>query len=90
MLHFAQFGHALGLDHSNVEDAIMYPSYRNEFKELHEDDRKGIQSLYGPRGKDQNKKARLLRAMKGIRNRIQWKIFAISEPIRKIFHCFFK
>lgn len=68
----------------------MFPSYKSEFKELHEDDRRGIQSLYGPRGKDPNKKARMLRAMKGIRNRIQWKVFAISEPIRKIFHCFFK
>lgn len=80
----------MGLDHSNIEGAIMFPAYKSEFKELHEDDRKGIQNLYGPRGKDPNKKARMLRAMKGIRNRIQWKVFAISEPLRKIFRCFFK
>ncbi|XP_031625576.1 matrix metalloproteinase-2-like [Contarinia nasturtii] len=84
-----ELGHALGLDHSNVEDAIMYPAYKIVFKGLHEDDRKGIQNLYGPRGKDRNKKARMLRAMKGVRNNIRWKMLAISEPIKKFFRYVF-
>ncbi|XP_055297619.1 matrix metalloproteinase-2-like [Sitodiplosis mosellana] len=84
-----EFGHALGLDHSNVEEAVMYASYRNEFKGLHEDDRNGIQILYGPRGKDRSKKARMLRFMKGVRNNVRWKMLAISEPIKKIFRYVF-
>lgn len=83
-------GHALGLDHSNVEEAIMYPSYKSEFKGLHEDDRKGIQSLYGPRGKERNKKARMLRFMKSVRSNIRWKVLAASEPIKKMFRYVFK
>lgn len=67
----------------------MYPSYQSEFIELHEDDRKGIQSLYGPRGRDPNKKARMLRLMKRMRNIVQWRILSISEPIKKIFRCIF-
>ncbi|NXR83062.1 MMP7 protein, partial [Pycnonotus jocosus] len=45
-----EFGHSLGLDHSNVSDALMYPlySYRNpDTFRLPEDDRRGIQKLYG-------------------------------------------
>lgn len=43
-----EFGHALGLDHTNVPEALMYPMYSyTEKPPLHEDDVKGIQHLYG-------------------------------------------
>ena len=44
-------GHALGLDHSLTEGALMYPYYRyiedQGLSLLHEDDVAGIRSLYG-------------------------------------------
>ncbi|KAG2461526.1 MMP9 protein, partial [Polypterus senegalus] len=45
-----EFGHALGLDHSNIHDALMYPMYvyLEDFK-LDKDDIDGIQYLYGPK-----------------------------------------
>lgn len=43
-----EFGHALGLDHTDVPEALMYPMYSyTEQPPLHEDDVKGIQHLYG-------------------------------------------
>ncbi|XP_051980941.1 collagenase 3-like, partial [Xyrauchen texanus] len=49
-----EFGHSLGLSHSNVPGALMYPTYSfrnvNTFS-LASDDIRGIQSLYG-RNKD--------------------------------------
>ncbi|XP_017291897.1 collagenase 3 [Kryptolebias marmoratus] len=47
-----EFGHSLGLDHSRVKGALMYPlySYRNpDTFVLPQDDVQGIQSLYGPK-----------------------------------------
>nr|BAH13895.1 unnamed protein product [Homo sapiens]BAH14516.1 unnamed protein product [Homo sapiens] len=45
-----EFGHALGLDHSSVPEALMYPMYRfTEGPPLHKDDVNGIRHLYGPR-----------------------------------------
>ncbi|XP_025975853.2 matrix metalloproteinase-9 [Dromaius novaehollandiae] len=43
-----EFGHSLGLDHSSVREALMYPMYRYvEDFQLHADDVRGIQYLYG-------------------------------------------
>ncbi|XP_053103667.1 matrix metalloproteinase-9 [Hemicordylus capensis] len=43
-----EFGHSLGLEHSTVRDALMYPmyTYLEDFR-LHSDDIAGIQHLYG-------------------------------------------
>lgn len=45
-----EFGHSLGLQHSNVPGSIMYPTYNGYVPgmTLHQDDINGIQSLYGP------------------------------------------
>ena len=39
-------GHALGLEHSDVPNALMYSFYDKPFTELHSDDIAAIQSLY--------------------------------------------
>lgn len=42
-----EIGHLLGLGHTLVEEAVMYPSLRlHQFKELAEDDVDGINFLY--------------------------------------------
>jgi len=45
-----EFGHSLGLRHSNVHGSIMYPTYNGYVPNmaLHQDDINGIQYLYGP------------------------------------------
>lgn len=44
-----EFGHTLGLFHTDVYGALMYPYYQgfNASFRLHTDDVRGIQSLYG-------------------------------------------
>ena len=44
-----EFGHALGIEHSNVRGAIMYPYYTGYVPnlKLHSDDIAAIRSLYG-------------------------------------------
>ncbi|KAM4628047.1 matrix metallopeptidase 30 [Polymixia lowei] len=47
-----EFGHALGLDHSRDRSALMFPTYKyvntNRYK-LPDDDKRGVQALYGSR-----------------------------------------
>ena len=49
-----EFGHALGLDHSNIQGSIMnaYYSYVPDMQ-LHSDDIAGIQYLYGKKTKEE-------------------------------------
>jgi len=42
-----EFGHALGLRHSTVSEAIMFPTYSGIKRTLASDDIQGIQSIYG-------------------------------------------
>ncbi|KAM9780876.1 matrix metalloproteinase-20-like [Syngnathus typhle] len=47
-----EFGHALGLSHSKVRSALMYPTYQfvnTDGYVLPDDDRQGVQELYGVR-----------------------------------------
>lgn len=45
-----ELGHALGLAHSQVQTALMYPTYKyvnTEGYKLPDDDRQGVQEVYG-------------------------------------------
>ena len=42
-----ELGHALGLRHTNVPEAIMYPTYNGNRRMLAQDDIDGIQNIYG-------------------------------------------
>ncbi|XP_072248960.1 collagenase 3-like isoform X2 [Leuresthes tenuis] len=47
-----EFGHALGLDHSRDRNALMFPTYQyvnTDGYRLPDDDRRGVQALYGTR-----------------------------------------
>lgn len=45
-----EIGHIIGLDHSNVGGAVMFPTYAGERRALTPDDIAGAQALYGKRG----------------------------------------
>ena len=42
-----EFGHSLGLAHSSVGGALMFPSYSGPHRFLHQDDINGIRDIYG-------------------------------------------
>ncbi|XP_051012723.1 matrilysin [Acomys russatus] len=61
-----EFGHSLGLAHSSVPTAVMYPTYERHTTEgfqLTEDDIAGIQKLYGNNYGFQEKSVRLDRKL---------------------------
>ena len=48
-----EFGHALGMGHSQITQAVMYAMYTGVKQQLNSDDVAGIDSIYGPRQPDQ-------------------------------------
>ncbi|KAL6711948.1 hypothetical protein ACN47E_002991 [Coniothyrium glycines] len=42
-----EIGHALGLSHSAVEEAVMFAYFDGNIRRLHPDDKMGIHSIYG-------------------------------------------
>ena len=42
-----EIGHALGLQHSGVKEAAMWPLYNKHTRTLNKDDQEGIRALYG-------------------------------------------
>src|SRR5262249_22975634 len=50
MLH--EFGHSLGLAHSQYSTAVMYPTIMAVYSGLNSDDIAGIQAIYGARRAD--------------------------------------
>ncbi|APW60921.1 matrixin family metalloprotease [Paludisphaera borealis] len=47
-----EFGHALGMNHSQISNAVMYAYYNGIKQNLTNDDTSGIQSVYGARQYD--------------------------------------
>lgn len=49
LIHVAvhEIGHILGLHHSDVKGSVMWPTASRGTPKLHDDDIKGIRSLYG-------------------------------------------
>ncbi|KAG6578620.1 Metalloendoproteinase 3-MMP, partial [Cucurbita argyrosperma subsp. sororia] len=45
-----EIGHALGLAHSNIKDAVMWPhmNFGVQKTHLHDDDLNAIRAIYGP------------------------------------------
>ena len=43
-----EFGHSIGLAHSRVRGALMFPTYSGPQRFLHQDDIDGVRALYGP------------------------------------------
>lgn len=46
-----EIGHSLGLQHTSVQKAVMHQNYRKFEPKLHEDDKLGIQEIYGFKSK---------------------------------------
>ena len=46
-----EFGHSIGIEHSEVKEAVMFPYYEgyNPNFRLHRDDIEAVQSLYNSR-----------------------------------------
>ncbi|MEM8823712.1 MAG: matrixin family metalloprotease [Pseudomonadota bacterium] len=65
-----EFGHALGLGHSAVNDALMAPFYGGPHRFLHQDDIDGIQSIYGVQQWHNNKQ--VLRAFATYHSKNAW------------------
>lgn len=65
-----EFGHALGLAHSTVNDSLMYPYYGGPHRFLHQDDIDGIQALYGAQQWHSNKQ--LLRTFATYHSKNAW------------------
>jgi hypothetical protein len=42
-----EFGHSIGLAHSRVRGALMFPTYSGPQRFLHQDDVEGVRALYG-------------------------------------------